>query len=339
MLPPSSSTSRAKRDVVARAVDALLKWLRRHPGDDFLHLVLTTKKAPRGVRPNNFRVPLPHRLYSSCCLLVDDRPRSSLAPSAARDAVRHLALPLSDVLTLSEIRSRCRTPEARRSLAASHDLFLADRRLIPLLPSLLGDPFFSKKKKGNHRTPVPLDLSIPSWPEDLQQACGSTKFHLVPTTSSEIKVGRASQGRDDLIDNVMAAIEGVVLNVPKKWKNVRSLHLKATNSLALPLYDSMETCAKIECSSRPSNVEEKKQGSEAQSQVEEIVEIADEVESESDVDAQDKFKKLINYLRDPPPPSDSDSLPCSVELQISTASKVATVPAQTQNDEATIANI
>lgn len=109
-------------------------------------------------------------------------------------------------------------------------------------------------------------------------------------------MGRASHGRDELIDNVMAAIEGVVLNVPKKWKNVRSLHLKATNSLALPLYGSMESCAKIEGSSGLSNVKEEKQGDQGRSQVEEMVEVGDEVESESDVDAQDRFNELVNYL-------------------------------------------
>ncbi|WOL00827.1 hypothetical protein Cni_G09540 [Canna indica] len=233
-----SSTSRVTRDAAARAVDALLKWLGRprNSDDDFLHLVLTLKKIPYRGRPATFCVPLACLLHSAC-LLVDDRPKSTLAPAAARALVRDLALPVADVLSLSDLRSLYRSPEARRSLAASHDLFLADRRLVPLLPSLLGDAFFPKKKKGTSKTPVPLDLALPSWPEELRRACGSTVLHLGPGTCSVIKVGRASQGRDEVIDNVMAAIEGVVGHVPKKWKNVRSLHLKATNSLALPIYD------------------------------------------------------------------------------------------------------
>ncbi|URE24023.1 ribosomal L1 domain-containing protein [Musa troglodytarum] len=239
--------SKVGRDAVARAVDALLKWLLRSSNtkrrlhdeadDDFVYLVLTLKKIPHRGRPFAFRVPLPSSPHSSACLLVDDRPKSALSSAAARAQVRDLALPVSNVLGLSELRSLCRSPEARHSLAGSHDLFLADSRLAPLFPALLGNLFFSKKKnKSKNKTPVPLDLALRSWPEELRRVCGSTLFHLGPGTCSVVKVGRASLGRDEVIDNVLAAIEGVVGHVPNKWKNVKYLHLKATESLALPLY-------------------------------------------------------------------------------------------------------
>ncbi|RWW36667.1 hypothetical protein BHE74_00058294 [Ensete ventricosum] len=248
-MPPQqrpTPASRVGRDAVGRAVDALLKWLLRFSNtkrglhdeadDDFVYLVLTLKKIPHRGRPSAFRVPLPRSPHSTACLLVDDRPKSALSPAAARAQVRDLALPVSNVLGLSELRSLCRSPEAGRSLAGSHDLFLADSRLAPLFPSLLGNHFFSKKKKSKNKAPVPLDLALCSWPEELRRVYGSTLFHLGPGTCSLVKAGRASLGRDEVIDNVMAAIEGVVGHVPNKWKNVKCLHLKATESLALPLY-------------------------------------------------------------------------------------------------------
>lgn len=262
---------RVGRDAVARAVDALLKWLLRSSNtnrrlhdeadDDFVDLVLTLKKIPHRGRPSAFRVPLPRSLHSSVCLLVDDRPKSALSPAAARAQVRDLALPVSNVLGLSELRSLCRSPEARRSLAGSHDLFLADSRLAPLFPSLLGNLFFGKKKKkSKNKTPVPLDLALRSWPEELRRVCGSTLFHLGPGTCSLVKVGRASLRRDEVIDNVLAAIEGVVGHVPNKWKNVKCLHLKATESLALPFY--RETQFGIRTEGSDDEEEEEERGAE-----------------------------------------------------------------------------
>ncbi|CAL9134341.1 unnamed protein product [Musa textilis] len=262
--------SKVGRDAVARAVDALLKWLLRSSNtkrrlhdeadDDFVYLVLTLKKIPHRGRPFAFRVPLPSSPHSSACLLVDDRPKSALSSAAARAQVRDLALPVSNVLGLSELRSLCRSPEARHSLAGSHDLFLADSRLAPLFPALLGNLFFSKKKnKSKNKTPVPLDLALRSWPEELRRVCGSTLFHLGPGTCSVVKVGRASLGRDEVIDNVLAAIEGVVGHVPNKWKNVKYLHLKATESLALPLYRATQFRIRTEGSNDEEEEEEEEE--------------------------------------------------------------------------------
>ncbi|EHA8592132.1 putative ribosomal L1 domain-containing protein 1-like [Cocos nucifera] len=52
---------------------------------------------------------------------------------------------------------------------------------------------------------------------------------------------------DQIVDNVMAAIEGTMAHVPKKWANVRSVHVKAVNSVSLPIYQALpELALKIE---------------------------------------------------------------------------------------------
>lgn len=42
-----------------------------------------------------------------------------------------------------------------------------------------------------------------------------------------------------IVENVVAAIDGIVEFVPKKWKGVRGLHLKLAESLPLPLYQAL----------------------------------------------------------------------------------------------------
>lgn len=291
--------------MAGRAVDALLKWMRsrvKHrdrkaqqllePHDDVVYLVLTLKKVPDKGRTTAYRIPLPHPIFSSAsvCLLVDDRPKSPLHPAAARDLVRSLSLPVADILSLSDLRSDYRPFEARCALADSYDLFLADRRIVPFLPALLGKHFFKKKKK-----PVPLDLSRQSWPEQLRKVCLSTLLHFRSGTCSVVRVGRASQGRDEIVDNVMAAIEGVVGYVPKKWANVWSLHVKASESLALPIYQAVpEMSLQVEGLRKKAKDYEEEEGTDKKDGDEEngIDEVGDEEGNENESDDLDVEKRI-----------------------------------------------
>ncbi|GAB4828508.1 hypothetical protein Ancab_039346, partial [Ancistrocladus abbreviatus] len=59
-------------------------------------------------------------------------------------------------------------------------------------------------------------------------------------TCSVVRVGKGSMEVEEIIENVVAAINGVVEAVPKKLANVRSLHLKFSESLGLPIYQVMQ---------------------------------------------------------------------------------------------------
>ncbi|XP_008810054.2 ribosomal L1 domain-containing protein 1-like [Phoenix dactylifera] len=261
----SSSYRMISREAVGKAVDALLKWMRSRteqqqkaqlldPDDDLLYLVLTLKRIPPKSRINPYRIPLPHPLHdlasTSACLFLDDRDRSGRRRSssclttaaAALDRARCLSLPLSDAIPLSALAADYRPFEARRRLCDSHDLFFADRAVLPLLPRLLGKHFFKNKK-----LPLALDLYRPGWPEQLRACLHATLLHLRAGSCSVLKVGRLSMSRDQIVDNVMAATEGAMAHVPKTWANVRSLHVKAVNSVALPIYQAVpELGLKIE---------------------------------------------------------------------------------------------
>lgn len=265
-LPPSSNRMMS-RETVGKAVDALLKWMRTRaekegkaqlldPDDDLLYLVLTLKRIPPKSRINPYRVPLPHSLYdpaaTSACLFLDDRDRaraggsrrssSSLTAAAVLDRARSLSLPLADAIPLSALAADYRPFEARRRLVDSHDLFFADRAILPLLPRLLGKNFFKKKK-----LPLALELSRSGWPEQLRACLCSTFLHVRSGSCSSLKIGRLSMDRDQIVDNVIAAIEGAIAHVPKKWANVRSFHVRAINSVALPIYQAVpELGLKIE---------------------------------------------------------------------------------------------
>uniref|UniRef100_A0A0E0DUP7 Uncharacterized protein n=1 Tax=Oryza meridionalis TaxID=40149 RepID=A0A0E0DUP7_9ORYZ len=247
------------RATVAGAVAALFKWMRARTAeappnlladerDDLLLLQLSLRRIPPSPTTKPRLLPLPHPVIvpvesASICVISDDRPKSrSPAASDLLDASRSQNLPVSEVIPLSALRTDYRPYESRRRLAASHDLFIADRAVLPLLPRVLGKAFYSTKK-----APVAVDFARTGWLEQVRKVMSSTFLYLRTGTCSGIKVGRLDMKEEDIVENVMAAVEAAVEKVPKKWANVRSLHLKAVDSVALPIYQAVpELGMKIE---------------------------------------------------------------------------------------------
>jgi len=247
MSPPQPPHT-VPRETVASAVASLAKWMKKRAAearpnlladerDDLVVLQLSLRRVPasRSTRPR--LLPLPHPVVghdgASVCVISDDRPKSrSPAASDLLHASKSLhRLPVSEVIPLSTLRTDYRPYESRRRLAASHDLFVADRAILPLLPRVLGKAFYSTKK-----APIGVDFTRVGWPEQVRKVLGSAFLYLRSGTCSGIKVGRLDMEEEEIVDNVMAAVEAAVEKVPKKWANVRALHLKAVDSVALPIY-------------------------------------------------------------------------------------------------------
>ncbi|XP_030519428.2 putative ribosome biogenesis protein C8F11.04 [Rhodamnia argentea] len=245
--PPPPSSSRVSSGTIERAVQALLKWKDANSKtqkasllepDDFVYLILTLKKIPANARTNPFKIPLPHPLIdpatAEICLIIDDRPKSGITKDAAQKKIKSEGVPVAKVLKLSKLRTNYRPFEAKRKLCDSYDMFLADRRVVGMLPRLLGKQFFKKKK-----IPVGVDLRHKSWKEQVERVCASALLFVGTGTCSVLKVGRVCMGKEEIVANVAAALEGVAEVVPRKWRNVRSFHLKLMDSLALPVYQAL----------------------------------------------------------------------------------------------------
>nr|AVQ04670.1 ribosomal protein l10A [Neolamarckia cadamba] len=234
------------RERVVAAVNALLKWKEAQsaaqkpqllPQDDFIYLNLTLKKIPQKSRTKPFRIPLPNPIFdpsSELCLIIDDRPKSNLTSETAKKIIKSQNIPVSKVLKLSKLRSNYKPFEAKRKLCDSYDLFLVDRGVVHMLPKLLGKFFFKKKK-----LPLPLDLSHKNWKEQIERALGCGLLYMRTGTCCVMKVGKVSMESEEIAENVVEGINGVVQVVPKKWGGVRSLHLKFSDSLALPVYQAL----------------------------------------------------------------------------------------------------
>ncbi|XP_013631297.1 PREDICTED: putative ribosome biogenesis protein C8F11.04 isoform X1 [Brassica oleracea var. oleracea] len=250
-LAPPSQTSRVSPKTVNGAVSALLKWRSEKSKtekpqlleqDEFIYLIVTLKKIPQTNRTKPHRIPLPHPLINTeedssspeLCLIIDDRPKSGLTKEDAKKKIESDNVPITKILKLSKLRTDYKAFESKRKLCDSYDMFFADRRVISLLPRLIGKKFFSSKK-----LPAAVDLKHRNWKEQVERACGSAMFFVRTGTCSVVKVGKLSMEGGEIVENVMETLSGVVEVLPGQWKYVRSLHLKLSESVALPVYQSV----------------------------------------------------------------------------------------------------
>ncbi|KAF3334757.1 ribosomal L1 domain-containing protein 1-like protein [Carex littledalei] len=259
------STTPVSRDTVSSAVASLGKWMHGRSAaskpqlllddrDDFFVLLLSLRRIPSNCRTNPFFLSIPHPIFPlsdptlspSVFLIIDDRAADSPPPSKFLEEAKECNLPISEVIGISTLRTDYRAFESRRKLCGSHDLFLADKKILPLLPRLLGKSFFQKKKN-----PLPVNFSRVGWKDQIKRILNSTFFYLRSGTCCAIRVGRLAMEVEHVVDNVMAAIDEAVEKIPKKWENVRSLNLKAVDSVALPIYQAVpEIGLKIEIGER-----------------------------------------------------------------------------------------
>lgn len=60
---------------------------------------------------------------------------------------------------------------------------------------------------------------------------------------SAVKVGRTDQTIDEVYDNLVQAVEAAAKFIEKKGEHVQSMHIKTTNSVALPIFVALPTAA------------------------------------------------------------------------------------------------
>ncbi|CAN6228713.1 unnamed protein product [Urochloa humidicola] len=209
---PSTPASRLSHEEAVRAVGALLRWLQKHPtpAPEPIYLIVALKSAP--VRRFKHQLRLPHSPFPSISLVSDHLPAD---------------LP-DDVDPLP--------PSALRSLPA------AARRGLVLVDSRLRVPGGNGKAAGAKRgVTVPVDLSDPAWAESARESARCVELRVEGGTCRAVRVGHGAMAREEAVENVVAAVEAAAACVPRKWRNVRALHVKSPESVALPLYSAPGT--------------------------------------------------------------------------------------------------
>ena len=224
-------------------------------------LQLTTKKHitdTKRLKPGKLSVPHPLNTSSTTtiCLITADPQRTYKDIVASPGFPSELGSRITKVVGISKIKAKWTQYEAQRKLYAEHDIFLADDRIVTLLPKLLGKTFY----KNTTKRPIPVTLLPPAprtegkriarakgdgpqaaTPQqiasEIEKAIRGTLVHLTPSTNTAVKVGYASWDAQKLAENVDAVASAMIEKyVPKKWRGVKSIHIKGPTTAALPIW-------------------------------------------------------------------------------------------------------
>jgi ribosome biogenesis protein UTP30 len=102
-----------------------------------------------------------------------------------------------------------------------------------MLTKALGSKFFEKKKQ-----PIPITLTRKeALPFAVQKNLRSTFMFLSAGTCVTVKAGNTSMPVMKLLENIQSITQAVPDKVPKKWSNIRSVSIKTSSSIALPIYN------------------------------------------------------------------------------------------------------
>lgn len=212
----ASKSAALSEEQVKKAVAALIKWNNSRKvsnksqlldDDEMFYLVFSLKKIPEKGRTNGFRIPVPHSLYpvnagKEVCLIVKDV--KDEGHKLAKEKVKTEGdTGVTKVIGIQKLRTKYKPFEAKRQLCGSYDLFLADERVIPLLPKILGKSFFKKKKH-----PIPVNLKGGRWARKIREACDSTYLYLSDGPCCVVRAARTSQSEDEIVDNILAVLNG-----------------------------------------------------------------------------------------------------------------------------------
>ncbi|NXB77121.1 RL1D1 protein, partial [Donacobius atricapilla] len=229
---------------VKKAVEALVAFSRRKAKGDALllnesesvHLLVTVWKVPQMAKV--IRIPLPHGIRpetSEVCLFTKDEPNLSAEQTEKlykKLLFRHGIRSISQIISYKTLKKEYKMFEAKQRLLNSFDLFLSDDRIRRLLPSHLGRHFYTRKK-----APLSVNLKAKDLAKELEKHIQGTTL---PVNNKgccyTTRIGHTGMKVNEILENVIAAAQVIGSKLPKKWKNVKILHLKTLKSVALPIF-------------------------------------------------------------------------------------------------------
>ncbi|CAL1533530.1 unnamed protein product [Lymnaea stagnalis] len=218
----------------AEKKDSLLEEL------DIFQMQVCLKKIPH--KEKSIKLILPHALQRpdlDVCLFVKDLNREE---RDYESTVRHFqdllkkngVNAVTDIIPLKSLKTEYKPYEAKRNLSNAYDIFLADARIIRLLPTYLGKHFYGKKK-----TPVQVNLQIKNLSKEIDEAIGSSRCIISSKgASSTTVVGQLQMAPADITENIIAAVDQIAAAVGGGASNIKQLNLKSRTSMSVPIYIS-----------------------------------------------------------------------------------------------------
>ncbi|KAI8320352.1 60S ribosomal protein L1-B [Martensiomyces pterosporus] len=165
-------------------------------------------------------IKLPHipRPKMTVCLLGD---------AHDCDKAKAIDMPFKSVDDLKKLN---KNKKLIKKMAASFDAFIASEALIKQIPRLLGPGLH---KAGKFPTPVSHSDDLEARANEIR---ATIKFQLKKVLCLAVAIGNVTMEEDELLGNIMLAVNFLVSLLKKRWQNVKSLYIKSTMGKPHRLY-------------------------------------------------------------------------------------------------------
>ena len=125
-------------------------------------------------------------------------------------------------MSVEDLKKLNKNKKLVKNMAKKYDAFVASDSLVKLLPRLLGPGL---NKAGKFPTPVTHQDNLADKANELR---ATIKFQLKKVLCMGVAVGHVKMSEDELLANIMLAVNFLVSLLKKNWQNVKSLFIKST---------------------------------------------------------------------------------------------------------------
>ena len=141
---------------------------------------------------------------------------------------------LKSIITISELKRQYTSYKDKKKLYKTYTHFACDVRVMTQLYNILGS---NKEFSGRNSFPVPIDFEkVSNLPGALTKAMNSTYMH-VKGANINLKCGLTAMNPNDVCQNVLHGLEFAISKLKHQWNNVQNIHIKISDSPALPIYN------------------------------------------------------------------------------------------------------
>lgn len=141
---------------------------------------------------------------------------------------------LTKVVSINDAKKHYVQIKDKKQLLKDHTHFITDSRIAGQLYNILGSTFSSRNDY-----PVQINFSNPAQlPALVKTVISSTYFHFGGKNIS-IRVGHTGMPATHVLENILEGLPFAIEKLQNEWKDVHSIHLKTSDSAALPVYSKV----------------------------------------------------------------------------------------------------
>ncbi|RHY63820.1 hypothetical protein DYB34_005334 [Aphanomyces astaci] len=234
---------------VTKAVVALKQFLKKKQAqkskqalvdeNKTIQIIFTRITVPRNESLKAIPIKLPHNIRGDgeACLFVKDSDKDRIKAHLKDDPVAGL----TKVMTIKKLKKNYSQFKDKRELKAAYGVFLVDDRVLPYVKSLVGKTFFDAKKQ-----PTTVNVTgKKNISTHIRRVLGGTEMFLSPGPCFNVKIAHDGMDTADIVDNIIQGTKNILAHVPKGWKNTKSINIKTSDSVALPIYNALPNSSKL----------------------------------------------------------------------------------------------